>query len=322
MKKHLLLLSAAALLFVGTANAQIPNPGFETWSPDLVNGGVKNPNTSDANAGWQTLNLFTSPFLNSNPQSVFQDSTIVHSGKYACKIVSVVLNANEYKDVKAFIPHDTMGIVVSGTITATPAFKLGVPYTSRPVSFNFFYQYFPQSASGKPDTAFCTVVLSRSPGGVRHTIGAGITMLNAAASWTMGTVSIVYDSGWSTPIDTITVLFSSSSFHKPVPGSILYVDDASGLMGINDLHAPSANVNVYPNPASNSVNFNIASANGSVAGYSIEVYDITGKKVNAYRVTNSLTTVNTDAYSSGLYFYQLFDQSGAQLNVGKFSVVK
>ncbi len=117
-------------------------------------------------------------------------------------------------------------------------------------------------------------------------------------------------------------MFSSSSFFKPIPGSVLYIDGASVVMGVNDLNAPSANVNVYPNPTSGDVNFNINPSAGSVTGYGIEVYDITGKKVNTYKVSNNHTTINTDAYNAGLYFYQLFDQNGTQLKVGKFSVVK
>ena len=62
-----------------------------------------------------------------------------------------------------------------------------------------------------------------------------------------------------------------------------------------------------------------ASAN---AARGIQVYDITGKKIGTCPVTNNMATVNTSTYNSGLYFYQLFDKDGIQMNVGKFSVVK
>ena len=325
MKKHLLILSAAFLLLAGNSNAQnIINASaddFEVWAPDPLTPSIKDPNTGFNANGWQCLNVMTYFLLGSSPQSVFKDSTVVHSGTYACQIKSVVLSPSSYGYVKSFLPHDTMGIVFSGVITNTPSIKLGVPFTSRPLSINFYYQYAPAN-NGKPDTAFCSVVLSHHTVTGRNTIGAGIAQMNAAGTWTLASVPIFYDSTWAHNIDTITVLFSSSSFYKPIPGSILYVDGASVVMGINELHASSTNVNIYPNPATNSVNFNILPASGSVAGYGIEIFDLTGKKVNTYRVNNNLTTINTDAYNSGLYFYQLYDQSGAQVKVGKFSVVK
>ncbi|HXB11414.1 MAG TPA: T9SS type A sorting domain-containing protein [Bacteroidia bacterium] len=328
MKKHLLLLSAAALLFTGTANAQIPNAGFETWNPDPINGSAMDPNDGTlGDAGWQTLNVFSSAFTGGSPISVFEENSIIHSGSHSCKITSVQLTGTSYNYIKSFLPKSIAGIAITGAFVATPspALKVGVMdtnrITNRITSFNFFYQYYPTST----DTAFCSVVLSHTTFGSgykRNTIGASITtMTGTGATWKMGTVTIFYDSSASHLIDTITVMFSSSSFTNPHVGSILYVDDAS-VLAVNNIDAPSASINVYPNPTSGVVNFNISPSAGSVAGYNIEVYDITGKKVNTYKVTNNLTTINTDAYSSGLYFYQLYDQSGAQLKVGKFSVVK
>lgn len=324
MKKFILALGSAAFIFIGTANAQsYPDFGFETWTPDPGNAGARDPNSGSAPNQWQCLNSFSNAILGNSPVSVFQDSTIVHSGKYACKIKSVVLTtgpSGSYHYISPYFPHDTLGIVITGTFQSapTPALKIGIPYKWRLTSFNFYYQYFP-TVNVKPDTAFCSIALSHFNGSISHTLGAGTVKLNSASTWTLGTVTMAYDSATGLG-DTLTIMFSSSSFYKPLPGSILYLDDAS-ITGLNDLNAPAAHVDVYPNPASTQVNFSISSVKGE-EGYSIAVYDITGKKINTYPVKNNLASINTGTYNSGLYFYQLYDKSGNQMKIGKFSIEK
>lgn len=318
MKKHLLLLAVAALSFgLNTAKAQVipiaGEDGFEVWHADPLNGAAMDPNNSNPSPSqWQCLNVFSSSLFGSGPVSVFQDSTTVHGGKYSCKIVSVVFNPTTYSYVSAFLPHDTMGIVMGGTITGS-SFKVGVPFNRRITQFNFWYQYTPKTGAGKPDTASCTVGLAHKG----NILGGGELLLNSAGSWTPGTVPITYDSATGNP-DTIIVVFNSSSYFKPVPGSILLIDDVSVPAGLDEVSASAANVDAYPNPASTEVNFRVS---GKIA-YSITVYDITGKKVGTSAIRNNMANVNTANYSPGLYIYQVYDKNGTLLNVGKFSVVR
>ncbi len=192
MKKRLLFLSAAFLLFVGTSNAQhiisTKADDFEIWTDDPFTPSIQDPDSGVGKNGFagngKLLICLRLLLLGNNPQIQYFISrtvTVVHSGTYSCKIESQVLSATSYGYVKSFIPHDTVGIVFSGVITASPAIKLGVPFTSRPVSINFFYQYFPQN-NGKPDTAFCSVVLSHHTAAGRNTIGAGIAQMNSTGA--------------------------------------------------------------------------------------------------------------------------------------------
>jgi len=320
MKKHLLALSIVALAFtVTTTKAQIINAAsddFETWSPDVLVSSANDPNGGSGTPGWQCFNILNSPFAGSSPISVTEENTIVHSGSHSCKITSVVLTtgpSGSYNYVKAFVPHDTCGIVVGGTIVTspTPAFKLGLPFTNHITSLSFWYQYMPATGAGKPDTGFCSVVLTHK----HHVLGAGKYSINNAASWTQGTVNIVWDSLTGTP-DSALIFFSSSSFYKPVPGSILYVDGAT-VTGFNELHNVSANVNVYPNPSSTEISFAITSSD--IANRA-DIYDITGQKVSSYEVKNNFASVSTANYAPGLYLYQIYDKSGSVMKIGKFSV--
>jgi len=325
MKKYLLFLFVVSFaLSINIAKAQVPivsdsADDFEVWADDPLGAGVKDPNTGNAGIpGWQCLNSLASPIFGTptSPVSVFQDSTIVHKAKYACKIVSVVLNSTGYSYVKSFAPHDTVGVVFLGAVTSgNPPIILGVAFPHRVTSFSFWYQYIPATKSGIPDTASCNVVLTH----YHHQIGQGSVLINAMGTWAKQVVNITYDSA-TTP-DTLNILFSSSSLYKPLPGSILYIDDAGTPLnpqGINEVQAPSAAVDVYPNPASNKVNIRISGENA----YGVEVFDITGKKINTYSVKNSAAAINTETYCPGLYIYQLYDKDGTLIKVGKFSVVQ
>jgi hypothetical protein len=245
----------------------------------------------------------------------------VHTGSHSCKITSVVLTPQSYGNVKAFLPHDTAGIVAVGEIITSPilALKLGVPYTQRITSApKFWFQYIPQTGNGVPDTAFCAITLSHYSGGKRNVLGAGLTMLTATSKWTLDSVPIFYDSLTGNP-DTVQVFFSSSSLYAPVPGSILYIDGVSTVTGIPNLTASAESVTVYPNPANSAVHFNIS---GSIMANHIDVYDITGQKVNTYETHNNLSSINTAPYAPGLYFYKLYDVSGSVIKMGKFTITR
>lgn len=336
MKKYLLVLAVAAYaLTTNTAKAQyiIPDTppvgvnqdGFETWIQDPLSA-IKDPwDGNSSQAQWQSLNILASSLFGSSPQSVFQDSTTVHGGRYSCRIVSVVLKPSGYNYVKSFLPHDTVGVVLGATITFSPSPNIipGLPFNPnhRIDSLVFYYQYAPQnnSITTKPDTAYCSVTVTH----MHNVIGGGLLKMNSTGgSWVKGIVPVFYDSGAGHNPDTIDILFSSSSLYAPVPGSQLIIDDGQALMGLNDIsgHTLAANVNVYPNPATTEVNFKISGS--GVNAHAIEVYDITGKKVNAYTVKDNMASVNTSTYSSGLYIYQVYDKSGAIMKVGKFSVDK
>jgi|SRR6185312_3081837 len=328
MKKYLLILALAAYTF--SAKAQIPivagvngADGFEVWSADPL-GSEKDPwNGNSSTAQWQCLNILSASLFGvpQSPQSVFQDSTTVHGGKYSCRIVSVVLNNTGYSYVKSFVPHDTMGIVLGATITFNPSPNIvpGIPFINRIVSLSFYYQYAPALSHGNtiPDTAYCSVTMTHR----RNVLGGGILKMNSTSgNWVKGTVTIAYDSSATHMPDTIDVLFSSSSLYAPVPGSTLIIDDGTTL-GIDDnINAVKANVDVYPNPASTQVNFKVSGS--GINAYGIEVYDITGKKISTNAVKDNMASINTSTYASGLYIYQVYDKSGALMNVGKFSIDK
>jgi len=324
MKKSLLFVSAV-LLFIASASAQtqVPNTGFEKWTPDAISG-AKNPNAGSGSDGWWDFNMFSSPFLGSSPVSVFQENTTIYSGLHSAKLVSIILTHTSDSLINTYNYgiRDTMGIMVLANVNESfsgAAVKLGIPFTKKITEFDFYFQYTPTGT----DTASCNIQMWHYSSGKRNIIGGGKFVTHGiTSSWTLAQVPIIYDSLTSVP-DSMLILINATSNFKPQAGSIMYVDSANGFIpsGIDEINVPSANVTVYPNPASSEVNFHVTSS-GSEVGYGIKVYDLTGKQIDTYPVVNKLTTINTATYNSGLYFYELYDKNGAQLKVGKFSVVK
>jgi len=74
---------------------------------------------------------------------------------------------------------------------------------------------------------------------------------------------------------------------------------------------------VYPNPASSSINFVLNSGNAN--GY-IKIIDLAGREIEATTFSNGRAKLNTSSYASGMYLYLMTDTSGNLLDNGKFTV--
>jgi hypothetical protein len=323
MKKHLLIVALCCLGAIASKAQMdtIYNSGFETWSSDALAPSAMDPNGGNGKTGWWDFNLFNNStfFGTGNPISVYRNADTVHSGKYSALVESVVFNGSTYTTLKSYgitFP-DTMGLLITGNINASlsgATVKLGEPFQRHITAYTFFYQYYPHLV----DTASCSVVLSHFSGGKRNIVGAGLLKMNGASSWTIGTVPIFWDSATGIP-DTILITYNAcSSIRKsiPQPGSKLYLDDAA-VVGIGEINAPKVGVDIYPNPASTQVNFQVMSQSAITRA---DIYDITGQKVNSYGIRNNFLTISTQGYASGLYFYQLYDKDGALVKSGKFSI--
>ncbi|MBI4929771.1 MAG: T9SS type A sorting domain-containing protein [Bacteroidetes bacterium] len=319
MKKTITLLAVFALAIA--VHAQLINPGFETWTNDLAVPTAMNPNSGNGTTGWWDYNFFNSPLVGSSPVSVFRCDT-AHSGNFSARIKTTIYTPTSWNIYKAwgipFIGHnysDTLGIVFDGNLNETnQVFQPGIPCTQKLTSFSFYYQYFPQAG----DTAECRVLLVKQ----RNAVAGGWFKTNVATglTWQQATITFAYVDT-VTP-DTLYTLFSSSSLDRlPKPGSIFLIDDASvtGASGVNQILADESRVDVFPNPASNEINFHVAGVNNAAT---ISIVDITGKEISSVAIHSNLTTVNTHAYSDGLYFYQLYNKAGNLIKSDKFSVVK
>ena len=330
MKKLLLSLSALVIFALPKASAQLINPDFATWSVDAVAGHpVYDPNAGIGNSGWWDYNFTDYVLFGNSPATVFRESvnpTPFGGSHYYAGIVSQVMSATAYGDLHpyGFQYPDTNGELLTAYLNVVGSsldFKRGEPFTGgRLNKYSFEYRYIPVGGSGG-DTATCGVVMYKA-GAV---IGAGLWQCyTTTTSWSPATVTINY-TGVGNP-DTILVVYNAcSAYHNtghtangPHPGDTLDIGNTT-ITGIDNIAGQVDNVNLYPNPANTEINLSVS---GQFNASRVEIYDMTGRTMGAYSMSNNFLTINTQAYKSGMYFYKLLDNTGAQLNVGKFSVVK
>jgi len=91
--------------------------------------------------------------------------------------------------------------------------------------------------------------------------------------------------------------------------------DTNAPASVNEL-SYNGKVSVFPNPCTSQITFSTVS---NVAQY-INVYDVTGRKVEQVEMKSGMTNVNTSEFASGMYLYTLTDMNGNPLDRGKFMV--
>lgn len=310
MTKILQLFSCLAFLFATQfANAQIINPGFETWTNDILVPSAMNPNSGNNTTGWCDYNYFNSSFVGSSPISVTRCSDTVHSGNYSVRLQTKVYTSTSWNYYKSwgipFIGHeynDTLGILFNGNANVTnQTYVPGIPFTEKIMQFSFYYQYNPSGI----DTAECRILLvnQRSPvaGGRFKTYTP-----TGTSGWQLATINLTYVNAL-TP-DTLWVLFTSSSLDKnPKAGSILWIDDVGVTLptGITQLVNAEEEVEIFPNP-SNGI-FSIHSPALNSEEQFIEIYNMLGEKI--YSTLNSKQgtySVDISHYSKGIYYVKLY----------------
>lgn len=325
MKKLLLSLSALIMLGLSNISAQLINPDFTTWTTDAVNGSAMDPNSGIGNSGWWDFNFDGSVLFGSSPVTVFKGTVNpCPVGNDYAQIVSAPMTASTYTTLTTYASfNDTNALLFTAYINYSGGlvFKSGEPWTDgRSPSISFYYKYKPNGI----DTASCTVAMYHfnTVNHTRELIGGGLWTTHVAASvWTLTTVPILYDSATSIP-DTIYVQFSACSVYahgKPKDHDTLDIGGTSQVLGLGNVAEQNDNVNLYPNPANTEINLAVS---GQFEASRVEVYDMTGRAIGTYSMNNNFLTINIQSYKSGMYFYKLLDNTGSQLNVGKFSVVK
>ncbi len=91
----------------------------------------------------------------------------------------------------------------------------------------------------------------------------------------------------------------------------------SPSVGINE-YSNSLDANIYPNPAQNVIYF----ATKADKVNSVQIFDINGKLVRSFNVTNDISTLDISELSNGMYTYSIIAKDRSVANRGKFTVAK
>lgn len=285
MKKQLLFI--IALMFVATiSKAQIPNAGFETWTSM---GSYNNPDS------WSCLNDITT----SMSTYTCMKGTPGNPGTSYLKLVSKTVTG------LGVVP----GIAVCGSInTTTMQADGGFPFTSRPANLTGSWQHMIFGSS----QGYIDVTLTKwnSSTQMRDVIASAHNVLSGMAmSWANFTIPLTYMSG-SNPDSCVIVCASSGS--TPTVNDYLYVDALSftgSVTGISENNF-GANINVYPNPASELLFIGLSRLKGN--SVSIQVFDAQGKNVRSEQSVNisSKTSLDISALPKGNYVLNIITSEG------------
>ncbi|MBI3511582.1 MAG: T9SS type A sorting domain-containing protein [Bacteroidetes bacterium] len=89
---------------------------------------------------------------------------------------------------------------------------------------------------------------------------------------------------------------------------------STAQVGIAEHH--NGNVNVYPNPANDVINFSLSGMHAA----GITVYDVNGKLVTSLPVNSDHTSLDVSAFNAGIYFYNVTDANGNSISRSRFTV--
>jgi len=332
MKKILLTLSALMVIGLSHLSAQIVNANFETWHSDYVATNTNDPNNGNGSNGWWDFNFDNESLLfGGSPVTVYEgtNNPAPEDSSHYAIIVSQTMTAKTYSLISSYGLPQTNGIIFAGYVNIVPSnypnnyftIKVGTPCTAKLGTLSFWYRYVPNGV----DTCSCAVVFTHfnQKTNKSYPIGGGYwSNSTIQKNWTKATINMIYDSA-SMP-DTITVQFSACAFkaaNNPKAGDTMDIDNVTTTqyLGVDNLNGYHDNVSIYPNPAQSFINISVV---GSYKAVHAEVYDITGRSMSTYNISRNFLTITTQSYPNGIYLYKLLDDSGNQLNVGKFSVEK
>ncbi len=311
MKKLILL--AASLMSLQTF-AQVPNLDFEgTWNNSTF---VSTPDPT----GWATSNILTSFIISSSNPVTTTQSTL------ACQaLAGMRLETKKMVTVGALagsIP-DTCGFAFTGAVPGA-SIKDGFAYTLRPIRLTFCYNATP--ALG--DTSGVGVRLWKFQGNARVPVGSGVLKYstNSPAGMTSQTLNIVYT---NTLVPDSAEILVGSSYKFPSAGiiirkgaklgSVITIDNLAFVQtttGLNEKSVGELALNVYPNPASNNINFSTTDD----AAVTATIIDITGKIIQTSTFENGKLNLNVTNFNSGLYLYKVYDKNNQVLKAGRFTV--
>lgn len=344
MKKiYLSLLSGLVALSVNAQLTQAnhaPAAGdtYQMYHCDSV---AINPGASGAGSVWN----FSATTTYSNLIASFVTTT-VNNTSYPAATVSVAsspINVSYYNSSSSALSYYGGNIAV-GTIAANLNYTAPAVAAAYPMSLNTTSS----SAIGGSINISSPLAISGTFSGTSNVLADGTgTMISAGGTFTdvirvvtsqtisfttmlaSGTVTQknydFYSAAYKAPvfsITTSTVVTSLSAANsqtavtrnKNAVGTTTTV--VTNTTSINENVSKAINLQVYPNPSLNYVNFVTDSQDAKL----IMVYDLTGKLVSQQLLNDGKVKLDVSDFNKGLYIYRTTTTDGKVLKAGKFTV--
>jgi len=305
----ILFTAVLSMLFVciSVYSQDLQNADFEEW--DDVNGLYEEPS-----GYWSTNNLLLDIFTASTPSAfVFKEESDVVNGTFAARIVSGVSSG---LPIGAYIGVGNFAININDPIKS---YQTGTPYTGKPSKLVGYYKYFPVN---NDICDIYTYLTKFNPvTGQRDSIAyAGYNTAETVTDYTLLELDFEYYQD-VTPDSMFTVFTSSKNaappFYVAGNGSTLFVDNFMFDFGTG-IYAPIASaydVNVFPNPSTELLNFEKQDSKQ----VELIIYSVDGKKIHTETFSNQKLTIDVINFPSGLYHYQIIENKRV-LNGGSFEI--
>ncbi|MFC2111210.1 T9SS type A sorting domain-containing protein [Bacteroidota bacterium] len=274
--------------------AQIPNSGFENWSPIEI----EEPDD------WWTIN-FAGVYNNTFSAT---KSTDAYHGTYALRLET------------QYLFDDTIGYITNGRFDDNGP-NGGMSVWQNPHKLTGYYKYTPVG----PDTALAALFsLDYTPSDTIM-VDSNLIKLPAAYTYTYFEVPLLYNS-WPI-IDTLNIAFASSNIMDDTPyagvGSVLYIDSLNLIykpLSIDENALAKNEFKIFPNPASDVINITSSLAvNGDLH---ISIYNSIGKLVMEKALIplsfNDFFKLDISALKPAIYLYKI--QTNDDLKNGKLIV--
>jgi hypothetical protein len=100
--------------------------------------------------------------------------------------------------------------------------------------------------------------------------------------------------------------------------TIVTVQPNYDIVSINESQKEDIQLSVFPNPATNLINFTTTSPEAT----KVIAYDITGKIIGTELIESGKSKMNTSNFTSGIYIYHVVGKNNQILKSGKFAVSK
>jgi hypothetical protein len=116
---------------------------------------------------------------------------------------------------------------------------------------------------------------------------------------------------WGKGIASVTPAFGGDADTLNNTTCVTY--DPTFVTGISAENSGEVEVNIFPNPSCDYVNFNV-NLNQT---YEIKVFDISGKEITTVQSSDNLTTIDFTSNASGMYFYTVYTKENI-IKSGRF----
>lgn len=335
MKKTLLSLS---ILFSFAANAQLtqsnhaPAPGDSYTTVPTTTAGIT-PGSSGSGSTWDysTLTVSTTPVVNYtatissnvfyNPANVSVSGGANNTSYYlassadlkyyggdisaAGAVVNVKYSNPAIFALYPMVINTTTTSITSGTVSITTPFPVSGAFTG---TCNVI-------ADG---TGTLILPLKTFTNVIR--VVTSQTIIAASLSTTVNLVVFDYYSidASKAPILTINTSTLNSSIGGQSAQTAITVQENYIDVSVKENSKNTIELSVFPNPASNFINF-ITVSNEAIK---VIAFDVTGKIIATELMESGKAKMNTGNFISGVYMYHVIGKNNQVLTTGKFNVTK